>query len=143
VYTLLRPSNFSKCSHLQMRELGFDGYAIDFVDCPHAMRGFLMRECQLHRTVRPLSSLLRNLLKLRPGHSPSNQPSGPRSGDGSCLSDRRGKLHSWQNNEHGYAFAVRTAPPTEPHARCATGACTRRTHRYVYLLLSPRNLLPC
>ena len=35
-----------------MRELGFDGYAIDFVDCPHAMRGFLMRECQLHRTVR-------------------------------------------------------------------------------------------
>lgn len=36
----------------QMRELGFDGYAIDFVDCPHAMRGFLMRECQLHRTVR-------------------------------------------------------------------------------------------
>jgi hypothetical protein len=36
----------------QMRELGFDGYAIDFVDCPHAMRVFLMRECQLHRTVR-------------------------------------------------------------------------------------------
>lgn len=38
---------------LQMRELGFDGYAIDFIDCPQAMRGFLMRECQLHRTVRP------------------------------------------------------------------------------------------
>ncbi len=35
-----------------MRELGFDGYAIEFVDCPHAMRAFLMRECQLHRTVR-------------------------------------------------------------------------------------------
>lgn len=34
----------------EMRELGFAGYAIDFVDCPHAMRGFLMRECQLHRT---------------------------------------------------------------------------------------------
>ena len=42
---------------LQMRELGFDGYAIDFVDCPHAMRGFLTRECQLHRTVRRLPSL--------------------------------------------------------------------------------------
>lgn len=41
---------------LQMRELGFDGYAIDFIDCPQAMRGFLMRECQLHRTVRPASS---------------------------------------------------------------------------------------
>jgi hypothetical protein len=40
-----------------MRDLGFDGYAIDFVDCPHAMRGYLMRECQLHRTVRPLPSL--------------------------------------------------------------------------------------
>jgi structural maintenance of chromosomes protein 5 len=38
---------------LQMHELGFDGYAIDFVDCPQAMRGFLMRECQSHRTVRP------------------------------------------------------------------------------------------
>jgi len=35
-----------------MRELGFDGYAIDFIDCPQAMRSFLMRECQLHRTVR-------------------------------------------------------------------------------------------
>ncbi|KAI0264300.1 P-loop containing nucleoside triphosphate hydrolase protein [Russula aff. rugulosa BPL654] len=35
---------------MTMRELSFDGYAIDFVDCPHAMRGFLMRECQLHRT---------------------------------------------------------------------------------------------
>jgi hypothetical protein len=41
---------------LQMRELGFDGYAIDFVDCPHAMRGFLMQECQLHRTVRLVPS---------------------------------------------------------------------------------------
>ena len=39
-----------------MRELGFDGYAIDFVDCPHAMRGFLMRECHLHRTVRLVPS---------------------------------------------------------------------------------------
>ena len=38
---------------LQMHELGFDGYAIDFVDRPQAMRGFLMRECQSHRTVRP------------------------------------------------------------------------------------------
>jgi len=39
-----------------MHELGFDGYAIDFIDCPEAMRGFLMRECQLHRTVRPAYS---------------------------------------------------------------------------------------
>ena len=38
---------------LQMHELGFDGYAIDFVECPQAMRGFLTRECQLHRTVGP------------------------------------------------------------------------------------------
>jgi hypothetical protein len=48
---------FNNSSPLQMRELGFDGYAIDFVDCPHAMRGYLMRECQLHRTVRPLPLL--------------------------------------------------------------------------------------
>ena len=71
--TIARPSSLNNSFPLQMRELGFDGYAIDFVDCPHAMRGFLMRECQLHRTVRPLPSLCeRNLLKLRPGHSPSN-----------------------------------------------------------------------
>ncbi len=36
---------------MQMREIGFDGYAIDFVDCPPAMRAFLIRDCQLHRTV--------------------------------------------------------------------------------------------
>ncbi|KAI9442797.1 P-loop containing nucleoside triphosphate hydrolase protein [Lactarius psammicola] len=36
----------------EMREIGFDGYAIDFVDCPPAMRAYLMRECQLHRTSR-------------------------------------------------------------------------------------------
>ena len=40
-----------------MRDLGFDGYAIDFVDYPHAVRGFLIRECHLHRTVRPAPSL--------------------------------------------------------------------------------------
>ncbi|KAH9019273.1 P-loop containing nucleoside triphosphate hydrolase protein [Lactarius pseudohatsudake] len=34
----------------ELREIGFDGYAIDFVDCPPPMRVFLMRECQLHRT---------------------------------------------------------------------------------------------
>jgi len=39
-----------------MHELGFDGYAIDFIDCPQAMRGFLMRECQLHRTAIALQS---------------------------------------------------------------------------------------
>ncbi|KAH9983439.1 hypothetical protein BJV74DRAFT_797421 [Russula compacta] len=40
----------------EMRELGFDGYGIDFVDCPQAMRGFLIRECQLHRTPIALQS---------------------------------------------------------------------------------------
>ncbi|KAI0290728.1 P-loop containing nucleoside triphosphate hydrolase protein [Russula brevipes] len=43
-------------SQEEMRELGFDGYAIDFVDCPPAMRGFLIRECQLHRTAIALQS---------------------------------------------------------------------------------------
>ena len=35
----------------KMREIGFDGYAIDFVDCPPAMRSYLTRDCQFHRTV--------------------------------------------------------------------------------------------
>ncbi|KAN0134136.1 hypothetical protein V8E53_004519 [Lactarius tabidus] len=34
----------------EMREIGFDGYAIDFVDCAPAMRSFLTRDCQFHRT---------------------------------------------------------------------------------------------
>ncbi|KAI0302916.1 hypothetical protein B0F90DRAFT_184176 [Multifurca ochricompacta] len=34
----------------EAHSLGFDGYAIDFVECPQAMRAFLQRECQLHRT---------------------------------------------------------------------------------------------
>lgn len=34
----------------EMRDIGFDGYAIDFVDCPPAMRSYLTRDCQFHRT---------------------------------------------------------------------------------------------
>lgn len=40
------------CAHaLQMSRLGFQGYAIDFVDCPEALKSFLQRDVQLHRTV--------------------------------------------------------------------------------------------
>ncbi|KAI0058575.1 P-loop containing nucleoside triphosphate hydrolase protein [Artomyces pyxidatus] len=34
----------------EMKELGFDGYAIDYVDCPAGLRSYLMRELNLHRT---------------------------------------------------------------------------------------------
>ncbi|TFK69418.1 hypothetical protein BDN72DRAFT_614626 [Pluteus cervinus] len=33
-----------------MRDLGFDGYALDHVDCPAGMHWFLKRELNLHRT---------------------------------------------------------------------------------------------
>ncbi|KAI0044470.1 P-loop containing nucleoside triphosphate hydrolase protein [Auriscalpium vulgare] len=34
----------------ELRSLGFDGYALDFVECSDAMKGFLMRDVGLHRT---------------------------------------------------------------------------------------------
>ncbi|KAI9434892.1 P-loop containing nucleoside triphosphate hydrolase protein [Lactarius indigo] len=47
----------------ELHEIGFDGYAIDFVDCPPPMRAFLMRECQLHRT-----SQFKQAIALQPNH---------------------------------------------------------------------------
>ncbi|VDC05841.1 unnamed protein product [Peniophora sp. CBMAI 1063] len=40
----------SPLSEEEMRTTGFDGYAIDFVDCPEGLRPFLMLEVRLHRT---------------------------------------------------------------------------------------------
>jgi hypothetical protein len=34
-----------------MTQLGFDGYALDYVDCPQGMRWYLQRELNFHRTV--------------------------------------------------------------------------------------------
>jgi len=49
-----------------MRELGFDGYALDYVECPPAMRWFLMREVNLHRTAVSLAPIkdLNNAMNL-------------------------------------------------------------------------------
>ena len=35
----------------QLAALGFDGYAIDFVDCPEGLKWFLRADVRLHRTV--------------------------------------------------------------------------------------------
>ncbi|KAI0722552.1 hypothetical protein C8Q76DRAFT_614426, partial [Earliella scabrosa] len=34
----------------QLRALGFDGYAIDFIDCPEGLKWFLCSDARLHRT---------------------------------------------------------------------------------------------
>jgi hypothetical protein len=34
-----------------MQKMGFDGYALDYVEYPEGMRWFLMRDVNLHRTV--------------------------------------------------------------------------------------------
>lgn len=36
-----------------MKQLGFDGYALDYVSCPDGMLWFLQKELNMHRTVRP------------------------------------------------------------------------------------------
>ena len=36
----------------QIQAMGFDGYAIDFVDCPDGLKWFLCSDARLHRTVR-------------------------------------------------------------------------------------------
>jgi hypothetical protein len=40
----------------KLKGLGFDGYAIDYVDCPDGLLWFLKRDLNLHRTVRSLFS---------------------------------------------------------------------------------------
>jgi structural maintenance of chromosomes protein 5 len=39
----------------QMGQLGFQGYAIEYVDCPDGLMWFLKRDLNLHRTVRQSS----------------------------------------------------------------------------------------
>lgn len=34
-----------------MHQLGFDGYAIDYVECEEGMKWYLMADAQMHRTV--------------------------------------------------------------------------------------------
>ncbi|KAF8520766.1 hypothetical protein BU17DRAFT_88654 [Hysterangium stoloniferum] len=40
----------SPLSHDELRDLGFDGHAIDFVDCPEGLIWFLTKELNMHRT---------------------------------------------------------------------------------------------
>jgi hypothetical protein len=35
-----------------MQQYGFDGYALNYVDCPEGIKYFLMKEINLHRSVR-------------------------------------------------------------------------------------------
>ncbi|KAF9554516.1 P-loop containing nucleoside triphosphate hydrolase protein [Agrocybe pediades] len=44
----------------EMQQLGFDGYAIDYVECPPEMRWFLMREVGLHRVAISLKEISEN-----------------------------------------------------------------------------------
>jgi len=41
-----------------MQYLKFDGYAMDYIDCPEGMRYFLMKELNLHRTVRSIEPFI-------------------------------------------------------------------------------------
>jgi hypothetical protein len=113
----------------QVRELGFDGYAIDFVDCPQAMRRFLMRECQLHRTVRLLLSSHGTTLICGAGHRSAAQPRRCRPRHAYHFPHWWRELRRWQHHEHGYAFAVRTAAAAESYARRTAGARPRGTCR--------------
>ncbi|KAF5364198.1 hypothetical protein D9756_000106 [Leucocoprinus leucothites] len=36
-------------SREEMKQLGFDGYALDYVECPEGLKWFLKRECNFHR----------------------------------------------------------------------------------------------
>jgi hypothetical protein len=122
-----------------MREIGFDGYAIDFVDCAPAMRSFLTRDCQFHRTVSayliPLNRICNSRCVRRPAHCTPTEPRRPRTRDGSSLPYRRRQLHPWQHTEHGHALAIRPTSPAESHARRASSAHPRRTRRFVPSLL--------
>lgn len=49
-----------------MRRLGFDGYALDYVECPEGLKWFLKKECNFHRNVHLISLYL--LITLNPSH---------------------------------------------------------------------------
>lgn len=38
-------------SREELQALGFDGYALDFVDCPEGLKWFLQSDVRLHRAV--------------------------------------------------------------------------------------------
>jgi hypothetical protein len=44
-------------SVIQLRAFGFDGYAIEYVDCPDGLLWYLHMEIKLHRTVRTLTNV--------------------------------------------------------------------------------------
>ncbi|RPD67470.1 P-loop containing nucleoside triphosphate hydrolase protein [Lentinus tigrinus ALCF2SS1-7] len=55
INTWFKPADHSRlppppASAEQLRALGFDGYAIDFIDCPEGLRWFLCSDVRLHRT---------------------------------------------------------------------------------------------
>ena len=39
----------------EIRAMGFDGFAINFIDCPEGLKWFLCSDVKLHRTVRAFS----------------------------------------------------------------------------------------
>ncbi len=57
INTWFKPADYNRlppppASAEQLRAIGFDGYAIDFIDCPEGLKWFLCSDARLHRTVR-------------------------------------------------------------------------------------------
>lgn len=128
-----------------MREIGFDGYAIDFVDCPPAMRSYLTRDCQFHRTVSHTLHISRSLLThgvraRAAANCTPTEPRRPRTRDGRCLPYRRRELYTRQYTQQCHALAIRQTAPAESYARRASSAHTRRSRRFVLLL--PYHTIP-
>ena len=48
---------FSPRTLPQLKGLGFDGYATDYVSCPDGLYWFLRKELNMHRTVRSIHAL--------------------------------------------------------------------------------------
>ncbi|RDX55311.1 hypothetical protein OH76DRAFT_731207 [Lentinus brumalis] len=55
INTWFKPADYNRlppppASAEQLRAIGFDGYAIDFIDCPEGLKWFLCSDARLHRT---------------------------------------------------------------------------------------------
>ena len=114
-----------------MREIGFDGYAIDFVECPPPMRTYLMQDCQFHRTVSLSSHPTESVLTMRAADRTPTEPRRSCTRDGGCFPHRWRELRTWQYTEHGHALAIWATSSAEPHTRHPTCAHPRRTRRFV------------
>ena len=120
----------------QLRAEGFDGYALEFVDCPEGLKWFLCADVRLHRTVRVFLRCFRRVNAYTDCQSPrAHIHIGTRGahpgegehdeGDGDGRARERVQLRHWPRDERRHSLQVRQAVAAEQDDGRAAGAVAR------------------